>query len=94
LLYYASAVIEPALLPFHVSQTSGLPRPFKAPVVAAAAEPVKPAVTEPRQPEIIAAKIALPAPAKARKAVHKRKPAQVEQERYAGYPPREVGSVW
>lgn len=96
LLYYASSVIEPASLPFHVAQTSGLPKPYKAPAV----EPPKPslAVAAPPKPAIVAAKIEPPAPAN-RKAVHKRKPAQVARpgqgrERYAGYPPDNFGSIW
>ncbi len=91
LLYYASSVIEPASLPFAVTQTSGLPKPYKAPAI----EPPKPsvAVAEPPKPEIVAAKAESPAPAKNRKAAYKRKPGQV-QERYARYLPSEAGSLW
>lgn len=97
LLYYASTVIEPASLPFHVAQTSGLPKPYKAPAV----EPPKPsvAVAEPLKPAVVAAKIEPPAAAKNQRAVPKRKPAQVARpgqgrERYAGYPPNDFGSIW
>jgi hypothetical protein len=97
LLYYASTVIEPASLPFNVAQTSGLPKPFKAPV----AEPPNPSVAaaEAPKPSLVAAKIEPSTQAKNRKAMHKHKPTQIArpaqaQERYAGYPPNAVGSIW
>lgn len=94
LLYYASTVIEPSSLPFHVAQTSGLPKPFKAP----AAEPPKPSVAEAPKPELVTVKESS-APAKNRKAGQKRKPAQVVRpvqgrERYAGSPRDDLGSIW
>jgi hypothetical protein len=95
-------VVEPASLPF--SQSSGLPKPFRAvPEEAvkrsvAVAELPKPSVAvQQLKPQIVAVKVEPPTPAKSRK-VHKRKPAQLVQQpategRYAGYP-RDFGSTW
>jgi hypothetical protein len=97
LLYYASSVIEPASLPFHVAQTSGLPQPYKA----AAVEPSRPsmAVAEVPKAQTVAAKVELVTPAKNRRSAGKRQSpqtvrARAEQERYAGYPQNDAGSIW
>jgi hypothetical protein len=97
LLYYASSVIEPASLPFHVAQTSGLPQPYKAPAV----EPPRPsvAVAEVPKAQTVAVKVEPVTPAKNRKAANKRQSPQAVrarpgQERYAGYPSNEAGSIW
>jgi hypothetical protein len=97
LLYYASSVIEPTSLPFHIAQTSGLPQPYKAPAV----EPPRPSVAVAEMPkaQTVAAKVELVAPVKNRKAANKRQSPQAvrarpEQERYAGYPPNDAGSIW
>ena len=97
LLYYASSVIAPASLPFLVAQTSGLPQPYKAPVV----EPPRPsvAVVEVPKAQPVAVKVESPTPPKNRKAANKRQSPQAVrgrpgQERYAGYPANEAESIW
>lgn len=90
LLFYANNVVVPEPLPFSVSQTTGLPEPYKAPLV----------LVEFPKPVLIAATIEHPVEAKNPvKIVGGHKPTQVvrqvvPQGNYAAYPPREFGSIW
>jgi len=79
LLFYAESVIVPVSLPFSTSQSIGLPKPYKVPVV----------VVEVPKPVIIVATVEPPVEAKKPvKEVRKHKPTRVvrqsvPQERYA-----------
>ena len=90
LLFYADNVMVPVPLPFSVSQSIGLPEPYKAPVV----------VAEVPKPEIIATPVEPPADMKKLvKVVRKHKPTGIvrqatPQGRYAVYPAHEYGSIW
>ena len=80
----------PVSLPFSTSQSIGLPKPYKGPVIMA----------EVPKPVIIAATVEPPVEAKKPvKEIRKHKPTRVvrqsvPQERSATYPPREFGSIW
>jgi hypothetical protein len=88
LIFYASSVMIPAP-PFSVSQKSGLPEPYKAPVIATLPTPA-----------VIATTADFPAQLKkATKAVRKHKPIRVvrqttPREHYAVYPSRESQTIW
>ena len=93
LLLYANTVMVPDALPFSVSQTTGLPEPYKAPAP----------VAEIPDPLIVATSVELVAevkkPVKPVKTAQKHKPAQaarkfIPEGRYAAYPQREFGSIW
>jgi len=89
LLSYASSVMVPEPLPFRVSQTIGLPKPYKAPMI----------IVESPTPAVIATTIEQPVGAKKPvKVVRRHKPTRVvrqtlPQERYAAYPPRDFWST-
>ena len=88
LLFYADSVMVPVSLPFSTSQSIGLPKPYKVPVV----------VVEVPKPVIIATTVEPPVEAeKPVKEIRKHKPTRVvrqsvPQERYGAYPPREFGA--
>lgn len=95
LVFFANSVMIPAPT-FRVSQTSGLPEPYKAPAITTEAHPV---IAVP--PPVIIARTAERAviAKKATSAVRKRKPTQVArptlpQQHYAAYPPRESENIW
>lgn len=90
LLFYATNVIDPAPLPFSVSQNTGLPAPFKAPLVVAVAP--KPAIIATAVDPTIEVEKPIKAIRKTKSGQIKRQP--VPQERYAAYPPRDFGSIW
>ena len=89
LIFYANSLMAPTTLPISVSQSTGLPAPYKAPVVVAEApRPVIIATTVEQRAEV----------KKPVKAVPKHRAAQVvpqpgPQGRYATYTPREHGSI-
>jgi hypothetical protein len=93
LLIYANNAMVPDALPFSVSQTTGLPEPYKAPAARA----------EIPDPVIVATSVELVAevkkPVKPVKTARKHKPVQVARKlitegRYAAYPQQELGSIW
>ncbi len=87
LLFYATNVIGPAPLPFSVSQNTGLPAPFKAPLVVA--EAPKPAIIATAVEPTLEVEKPLKAIRITKSGQVNRQP--VMQERYAAYPPRDVG---
>jgi hypothetical protein len=90
LLFYANSVMVPEPLPFSISQTIGLPKPYKAPTV----------IVESPTPAVIATTIEQPVEAKKPvKVVRRYKTTRVvrqtlRQERYAADPLRPSGSIW
>ena len=89
-LFYANRTIAPVPLPFSVSQRTGLPEPYKAPMVVL--EAPKPAVIATRVERTVEAK-------KPVKLVREHKPTRtaphaVPQGHYAAYPRRDYGSIW
>jgi hypothetical protein len=92
LLFYANSMIVPAPLPFSVTQTSGLPTPYKPPIAVAAEVPKSPVVVAKVEPPAVSAKKTKVA--RKQKSVHTAHRAS-PQQRYANYyAEREFGGMW